>query len=86
MTSKDNSNAAVPDSHQGHIQESNDQLQFANVNDDELLCDDVLPYGWYRFLAYGMYVYSLSEFIYIPIYKKFQIYYILTNDILISHT
>jgi hypothetical protein len=25
-------------------------------NSNELLCDDVLPYGWYRFLAYGMYV------------------------------
>ena len=31
-----------------------------NMNDDgggsdtDLLCDDVLPFGWYRFLAYGM--------------------------------
>ena len=25
-----------------------------NSEDTELLCDDVLPYGWYRFLAYGM--------------------------------
>ena len=24
------------------------------TEDNELLCDDVLPYGWYRFLAYGM--------------------------------
>ncbi len=24
------------------------------VQDTELLCDDVLPFGWYRFLAYGM--------------------------------
>jgi len=23
---------------------------------DDLLCDDVLPFGWYRFLSYGMYV------------------------------
>jgi hypothetical protein len=21
---------------------------------EDLLCDDVLPFGWYRFLAYGM--------------------------------
>jgi hypothetical protein len=21
---------------------------------DDLLCDDVLPFGWYRFLSYGM--------------------------------
>ena len=21
---------------------------------DDLLCDDVLPFGWYRFLTYGM--------------------------------
>ena len=26
------------------------------TEDNELLCDDVLPYGWYRFLAYGMWV------------------------------
>ena len=24
------------------------------IEENELLCDDVLPYGWYRFLAYGM--------------------------------
>ena len=24
------------------------------LQESELLCDDVLPYGWYRFLAYGM--------------------------------
>ena len=24
------------------------------TDDTELLCDDVLPYGWYRFLTYGM--------------------------------
>ena len=22
--------------------------------DGDYLCDDVLPFGWYRFLAYGM--------------------------------
>ena len=24
------------------------------VPQDDLLCDDVLPFGWYRFLTYGM--------------------------------
>jgi hypothetical protein len=27
-----------------------------NADDDvdNLLCDDLLPFGWYRFMAYGM--------------------------------
>ena len=29
-------------------------LDIAFVPQNELLCDDVLPYGWYRFLTYGM--------------------------------
>ena len=29
-------------------------LDISFVPQDELLCDDVLPYGWYRFLTYGM--------------------------------
>ena len=35
-------------------------VQYKNANSDGgdsgLLCDDLLPFGWYRFLAYGMYV------------------------------
>ena len=29
-------------------------ISFAQKNQQELLCDDVLPSGWYRFLSYGM--------------------------------
>ena len=36
--------------------ELGDEPSYMNggMEEDELLCDDVLPYGWYRFLAYGM--------------------------------
>ena len=33
--------------------EDYDQIEISLV-DQELLCDDVLPDGWYRFLTYGM--------------------------------
>ena len=29
-------------------------ISFAQKSQQELLCDDVLPSGWYRFLSYGM--------------------------------
>ena len=29
-------------------------LDISFVPQNELLCDDVLPFGWYRFLTYGM--------------------------------
>ena len=34
--------------------DEDEALDISFVPQNELLCDDVLPFGWYRFLTYGM--------------------------------
>lgn len=47
------------------LENSNDHTNWISdqINTDETICDDLLPFGWYRIMDYGMWVQLLKSYI-----------------------